>query len=212
MRMLGARQGWAVTALALVGAAAVAAGAQAAKPYEHMSWHEEADFLTQRCGVDVRIQVTEGGSFLGRAPGKDGIVRRIVVKARDAGARPDWIVFALTNDTDEQIDRILVAPHFRLVDSGVIWPDLGGSRIAAITASQGIRPERDGNRRRHRAGGGWVAAQWRAIAARGAIHTPGRRVTWSSSRCSPAARAGWPISRLCRPIESILGLPATPSR
>jgi len=79
------------------------------------------------------------------APGKDGIVRRIVVKARDTGARPDWMVFALTNDTDEQIDRILVAPHFRLVGSGVIWPDLGGSRIAAITASQGIRPERDEN-------------------------------------------------------------------
>ncbi|MCJ2044336.1 EAL domain-containing protein [Methylobacterium sp. J-078] len=79
------------------------------------------------------------------APGKDGIVRRIVVKARDAGARPDWMVFALTNDTDEQVDRVLVAPHFRLVGSGVIWPDLGGSRIAAITASQGIRPERDEN-------------------------------------------------------------------
>ncbi|AWN39279.1 EAL domain-containing protein [Methylobacterium durans] len=79
------------------------------------------------------------------APGKDGIVRRIVVKARDTGARPDWMVFALTNDTDEQIDRLLVAPHFRLVGSGVVWPDLGGSRIAAITASQGIRPERDEN-------------------------------------------------------------------
>ncbi len=79
------------------------------------------------------------------AAGKDGIKRRIVVKARDAGARPDWIAFALTNDTDEQIDRILIAPHFRLVGSGVIWPDLGGSRIAAITASQGIRPERDEN-------------------------------------------------------------------
>ncbi|ACL55314.1 sensor domain-containing phosphodiesterase [Methylobacterium nodulans] len=77
------------------------------------------------------------------APGKDGIVRRIAVKARETGARPDWIVFALTNDTDEQIDRLLVAPHFRLVGSGIIWPDLGGSRIAAITASQGIRPERD---------------------------------------------------------------------
>lgn len=38
------------------------------------------------------------------APGKDGIVRRIAVKAREAGARPDWMVFALTNDTDEQID------------------------------------------------------------------------------------------------------------
>ena len=79
------------------------------------------------------------------APGKDGIVRRIVVKARDTGARPDWMVFALTNDTDEQIDRLLVAPHFRLVGSGVVWPDLGGSRIAAITASQGIRPEREDN-------------------------------------------------------------------
>ena len=79
------------------------------------------------------------------APGKDGIVRRIVVKARETGARPDWMVFALTNDTDEQVDRVLVAPHFRLVGSGVIWPDLGGSRIAAITASQGIRPERDEN-------------------------------------------------------------------
>ena len=77
------------------------------------------------------------------APGKDGIVRRIVVKARETGARPDWMVFALTNDTDEQVDRLLVAPHFRLVGSGVVWPDLGGSRIAAITASEGIRPERD---------------------------------------------------------------------
>ena len=25
------------------------------------------------------------------APGRDGIVRRIAVKARDAGTRPDWI-------------------------------------------------------------------------------------------------------------------------
>ena len=77
------------------------------------------------------------------APGADGIVRRIEVKARESGTRPDWIVFALTNDTDEQVDRLLVAPHFRLVGSGVVWPDLGASRIAAITASQGIRPERE---------------------------------------------------------------------
>jgi hypothetical protein len=33
------------------------------------------------------------------APGRDGIVRRIAVKAREAGTRPDWIVFALTNAT-----------------------------------------------------------------------------------------------------------------
>ena len=64
------------------------------------------------------------------------------MRAKDPGTRPNWIVFALTNDTDEQIERLIVAPHFRLVGSGVIWPDLGAIRISAITASQGISPER----------------------------------------------------------------------
>ncbi len=77
------------------------------------------------------------------APGPDGIVRRIAVKAREGAASPGWIVFALTNDSDEQMDRLLVAPRHRLTGSGVIWPDLGNSRIVAITASQGLRPERE---------------------------------------------------------------------
>ena len=85
-----------------------------------------------------RIQVST-------APGSDGIVRRIEVHAREQGGRPAWIVFALTNDTDEQMERLIVAPHFRLVGSGVIWPDLGSERIAAITASQGIAPEKEDN-------------------------------------------------------------------
>ncbi|PZU94662.1 MAG: sensor domain-containing phosphodiesterase [Chelatococcus sp.] len=77
------------------------------------------------------------------APGPDGIVRRIAVKALESGARPDWIVFALTNDSDEQIDRLLVAPFHRLIGSGVVWPDLGDRRIEAVTASQGLSPERE---------------------------------------------------------------------
>ena len=77
------------------------------------------------------------------APGRDGIVRRIAVKARESGTSPGWIAFALTNPTEEQIERLLVAPHFRLVGSGIVWPDLGATRIAAITASEGIRPERE---------------------------------------------------------------------
>ncbi|WP_395665211.1 EAL domain-containing protein [Methylocella sp.] len=77
------------------------------------------------------------------APGADGIVRRIEVRAREEGARPNWIVFALSNDTGEQIERLIVAPHFRLVGSGVVWPDLGSTRISAITASQGYPPERE---------------------------------------------------------------------
>ncbi len=77
------------------------------------------------------------------APGSDGIVRRIEVSARESGTQPSWIVFALTNDTDEQIERLIVSPHFRLVGSGVTSPDLGASRVSAITASQGFPPERE---------------------------------------------------------------------
>ena len=76
------------------------------------------------------------------APGADGIVRRIAVRAKTAGSRPDWIVFALANTTDEQLERLLVAPHSRLVGSGLVWPDLGAARISAVTASQGFSPER----------------------------------------------------------------------
>jgi diguanylate cyclase (GGDEF)-like protein/PAS domain S-box-containing protein len=83
-----------------------------------------------------RIQVST-------AAGADGIVRRIEVNAAKDGTQPFWIAFALTNDTDEQIERLIVAPHFRLVGSGVIWPDLGASRVSAITASQGFPPERE---------------------------------------------------------------------
>ena len=77
------------------------------------------------------------------APGSDGIVRRIEVEAKEPGARASWIVFALTNDTDEQVERLIVAPHFRLQGSGLIWPDLGADRISTVTASQGFPPERE---------------------------------------------------------------------
>ncbi len=78
-----------------------------------------------------RIQVST-------APGPDGIVRRIEVRAREGGN--NWAVFALTNNSDEQIDRLIVVPHYRMVGSGLFWPDLGLSRIVAITPSSGDRP------------------------------------------------------------------------
>lgn len=73
----------------------------------------------------------------------NGIVRRIEVQAREPGSRPRWIAFALANETSEQIERLLVAPRFKLSGSGVFWPDLGASRIEAITASHGYKPERE---------------------------------------------------------------------
>ena len=80
-----------------------------------------------------RIQVST-------APGPDGIVRRIEVRAREGNN--NWAVLALTNNSDEQIDRLIVVPHYRMVGSGLFWPDLGLSRIAAITPSTGDRPVR----------------------------------------------------------------------
>lgn len=87
--------------------------------------------------VDVgdRIQVST-------APGPDGIVRRIEVRAREDDGVGSWVVFALSNTSDEQVDRVLVAPHFRLADSRIIWPDLGASRIVTISPSQGVAPQR----------------------------------------------------------------------
>ncbi len=89
----------------------------------------------------TELQKTEGDrTQVSTAPGPDGIVRRIEVRAREGNS--NWAVFALTNNSDEQIDRLIVVPHYRMVGSGLFWPDLGLSRIAAITPSTGDRPVR----------------------------------------------------------------------
>src|SRR5690606_10139853 len=91
----------------------------------------------------VEIHRDQGENFqVSTAPGADGIVRRIEVEAQDSRSTGDWAVFALANTTDEQLDRLIVAPHFRLVGSGIIWPDLGSERIAAITPSEGFALDR----------------------------------------------------------------------
>ena len=95
-----------------------------------------APALERRTSETDRIQVST-------VPGADGIVRRIEVRSVAPG--PDgskWAIFALANNTDEQVDRLIVAPHYRMVGSGVFWPDLGNRRILNVTASQGFRPER----------------------------------------------------------------------
>ncbi|HEX3439759.1 MAG TPA: EAL domain-containing protein [Pseudolabrys sp.] len=125
-------------AIALVLAASLLA-APAARAVEAVSVRLDAPAIdltlaTERQKTDGdRIQVST-------APGPDGIVRRIEVRARERNN--NWAVFALTNNSDEQIDRLIVVPHYRMVGSGLIWPDLGLSRVAAITPSSGDRPVR----------------------------------------------------------------------
>ena len=72
--------------------------------------------------------------------GSDGIVRRMEVPAREAGT--NWAVIALANSSDEQIDRLIVVPHYQMVGSKILWPDLGLSRVVNVTPSAGDRPDR----------------------------------------------------------------------
>lgn len=91
----------------------------------------------------VDIYRNRGASFqVSTVPGADGIVRRIEVEANSPNSSGDWAVFALANNTDVQIDRLIVAPSFRLAGSGIVWPDLGSQRIASITPSEGFGLER----------------------------------------------------------------------
>src|ERR1700738_1146617 len=66
----------------------------------------------------VESQRTDGDRVqVSPTPGADGIVRRIEVRGREAGT--NWAVFALANNGDEQIDRLIVAPHSRTGGSGL---------------------------------------------------------------------------------------------
>ncbi len=92
----------------------------------------------------VQIMHNQGDTVqISTAPGADGIVRRIEVQAdKDKRSSGNWAAFAIANPTDEQIDRLIVAPHYRLVKSGFVWPDLGSQRISSITPSEGFALDR----------------------------------------------------------------------
>jgi len=76
------------------------------------------------------------------APGPDGITGRMAVQATTPGTDPNWVVFALSNPTENRIERILTAQRYELSGSKVIWPDLDAPRIAQVTPSVGFKPKR----------------------------------------------------------------------
>ncbi|KQS68124.1 diguanylate cyclase [Rhizobium sp. Leaf371] len=91
----------------------------------------------------TEIYTGRGEAFqVSTAPGTDGIVRRIEVRSSAENHQGDWAVFALANVSEEQLDRVIVAPHFRLVNSKIFWPDLGSKRILSITPSEGFALDR----------------------------------------------------------------------
>lgn len=109
-----------------------------------------ASFALEPVGIsrdDVAIDITGSidfyseigdGLIVSTAPDAEGIVRRIEVQASKKGVASNWSVFSLANETNEQIERLIVAPHYRLVNSGLIWPDLDSIRISTITPSEGF--------------------------------------------------------------------------
>jgi diguanylate cyclase (GGDEF)-like protein/PAS domain S-box-containing protein len=135
LRRLGTVISGLFAVLAFVLQAAPAAALQPVAVPAHVDAIDLTHVAERFAGEGDRIQLTT-------APGADGVVRRIEIQAQKPGSAVAWAVFALTNNSDEQIDRLLVAPHYRLVGSGVVWPDLGARRINDITASEGVRPER----------------------------------------------------------------------
>ncbi|MEN3146990.1 EAL domain-containing protein [Neorhizobium sp. IRAMC:178] len=115
-----------------------APGARAAEPVK-ISRDDTALDLTRT----TDIYANQGEAFqVSTAAGADGIRRRIEVRASSPGHQGDWAVFALSNVSEEQLERVIVAPHFRLANSKMFWPDLGSQRIISITPSEGFALDR----------------------------------------------------------------------
>ncbi len=114
------------------------AGTSPARAIEAINVRAEAPAIDLTDAAE-RHRTDNDRILVSAAPGADGIIRRMDVRAREGNTY--WAVFALSNTGNEQIERLIVVPHYRMVGSGVFWPDLGRSRVASITSS-GERPER----------------------------------------------------------------------
>jgi diguanylate cyclase (GGDEF)-like protein/PAS domain S-box-containing protein len=124
--------------VAAAGLLAAVLAAPAARAVEAVNVRTDASAIDLTAAVE--LQRTETDRILvSTAPGADGTVHRIEFRAREGST--NWAVFALANSGNEQIDRLIVVPHYRLVGSGLMWPDLGLARVVTITSS-GERPER----------------------------------------------------------------------
>ncbi|MPZ38600.1 MAG: EAL domain-containing protein [Rhizobiales bacterium] len=127
-----------VLAAFLAACAILLGGLQPARAVEAIGVRLDAAAIDLTAAVE-RHRTETDRILVSTAPGPDGIVQRMDVRARDGNL--NWAVFALANSGNEQIDRLIVIPHYRLVGSGLLWPDLGLPRVVTITSS-GDRPER----------------------------------------------------------------------
>ncbi|MBX9467467.1 MAG: sensor domain-containing phosphodiesterase [Rhizobium sp.] len=127
--------------LAALAALFVTLGASAALAVEPVKIARDDNALDLTATTE--IYTNQGEAFqVSTAAGGDGIRRRIEVRSSAPEHQGDWAVFALANVSEEQLERVIVAPHFRLSGSRMFWPDLGSQRIMAITPSEGFALDR----------------------------------------------------------------------
>lgn len=113
-------------------------------PLAHAIEAIPVDPLAPKVEITTKGELYEGRGDrlqIETAPGPDGYIGRMAVQASTPGTDPSWLVFALSNPTDERIVRWLVAPRYTLANSGVLRPELDAPRITAVTPSLGFRPE-----------------------------------------------------------------------
>ena len=135
----GGRKSACLRAAAAALSLAILIGVSPARAVEAVSIRNDAPAI-DLTGVAELVKTETDQIQVSAAPGPDGIVRRMQQPAHEGST--NWAVFALANTSDEQIDRLIVVPYYRMVGSGILWPDLGLSRVVAITPSSGERPER----------------------------------------------------------------------
>ncbi|MEE9313520.1 MAG: EAL domain-containing protein [Rhizobiaceae bacterium] len=108
---------------------------------------EPVDVTAEQAAIDLTrsFELHQGAGSkiqIKTAPDANGVISRIEVRSSADNGSGNWLAFALANNSEKQIDRLIVAPHFRLAGSGLFWPDLGSGRISSITPSQGFALDR----------------------------------------------------------------------
>jgi hypothetical protein len=124
-----------IAAVLILIAALHASGAAA---FEAVSIRPDIDALDLTDAADL-MQTDRDRVQISALPGRDGIVRRMEVRAREGNM--SWAVLALANNTDEQVDRLLLTPRYNLLGLGLLFPTLAEVNVVGVTPSSGDSPD-----------------------------------------------------------------------
>jgi hypothetical protein len=133
------------SALALLLMFATEVGSSAARAIEFVEVRDAVNVQIDAPVINLsdaldRRQTDTDRIGIAAAPGNDGIIMRMDVRARREGGAY-WAVLALANNNDEMIERLLVAPRDGAHGWGLLLPWLWQPRIVALVPSTGERPD-----------------------------------------------------------------------